>query len=635
MCMCRTVRMQFRRKKRGAVIFLLLLCLLCQAGTGISAKTAPIVYSQSGAAGAVKSICELKARWDAICVPTSRFSTAPSVKSPYSPGKLSDSMTAQGVDYVNFIRYTAGLPMVSANEADNRAAQYGAMLLAASDTLSHTPPRPSDMSLSLYQTCVQALAQSNISCLKFSVGASRDKLEKTMPLTIWSYMNEQGRTNRGVVAHRRWILNPELYAVGFGCADANTSTEYQVLKILDTAKSGQSAPDYQFIAWPSSGAFPAQAINCKNPWSITLNPALFQIPGRNDLTVTITRDDGKSWTLNRNTSADAGEEEFLLVNTQSYGVPNCIIFAFPTGQIGKLSGSYHVTVSGLHTLSGREAMLDYTTAFADMENTDHAWTDWVTTAPADCTEAGAAYRSCKECGLAETKTLEPLGHAWKQTAVLSASEKYAAGKAEFVCTRCGAEKTDALPLLLCNPAECPCTAFEDLPAATNWAHNGIDFVIENNIFTGINATTFAPKNTMTRAMMITVLWRMAGKPAGSAAADFSDVPSGQYYTQAVAWGVENGIVSGMSADRFAPGNAVTREQAITFLYRLYGSEETADGAALSDFADEGSIHSYARSAALWAVQNDILNGNTRNCLCPRDSITREQAAAIIMRCMQP
>ena len=602
---------------------------------GISAKQNPIVYSQSGAAGVMKNACELKARWEAICAPTSRFSAVPSVSSPYSPGKLSDSMIAQGIDYVNFIRCAAGLPMVAANEADNLSAQYGAMLLAASDTLSHTPPRPSDMTQTLYQTCVQALSQSNISCLKFSTGASRDKLEKTMPLTIQSYMNEQGRTNRGLVAHRRWILNPELYAVGLGCADANASTEYQVLKILDTAKGSQSTPDYQFIAWPSSGAFPTQAINCKNPWSITLNPALFKIPSRSDLTITITRDDGKCWTLNRETSSDAGDEEFLLVNTQTYGVPNCIIFAFPTGQIGKLSGSYRVSVSGLSTVSGKEAVLDYTTAFADMEDTGHVWGDWMTTAPPACTEAGSAYRKCAECGLVEKKTLEPLGHLWKQTKILSASEKYIAGKAEFVCTRCGAEKTDSLPLLQCDPAECSCTAFEDMPAATNWAHNGIDFVIENNIFTGINATTFAPRNTMTRAMMITVLWRMAGKPEGSDAADFSDVPSGQYYTQAVAWGVANGIVSGITADRFAPGSAVTREQAITFLYRLYGSEEGADGAALSDFADEGSIHSYARSAALWAVQNEILNGNTRGCLCPRDSITREQAAAIIMRCMQP
>lgn len=635
--MCRTDVMRLKRKRRGAVICLLVLSLLCQTGTGISAKQAPIVYSQSGAAGISKNACELARRWEAISAPSSCFSVVPSAHSPYSPGKLSDSMLAQGLDYVNFIRYAAGLPEVAANTQDNLSAQYGAMLLAASNTLSHTPPRPSDMSQALYQTCLQALAQSNISCLTFSTGttAASDKLEKTMPLSIQSYMNEQGKNNRALVAHRRWILNPDLYAVGIGCAEANRTTEYQVLKILDTAKGDQSTPTYQFIAWPSSGAFPAQSIGCKNPWSITLNPAVFKIPSRNELIVTITRDDGRSWTLNAQTSSDSAQEEFLLVNTQNYGISNCIIFAFPTGQIGKLSGSYHVTVSGLTTTDGKAAMLDYTTTFADIEKTGHIWSDFIITNMATCTEAGKAYRSCAECGLVENQVIEPLGHLWEQTKLLHASEKYVAGKAEFTCQRCGEQKTDTLPLVSCDPATCPCTQLEDLPAATNWAHNGIDFVIENNIFTGVSATSFAPKGSMTRAMMITALWRMAGKPKCSTSTAFSDVAAGQYYTEAVAWGASNGIVSGISANCYAPANTVTREQAVTFLYRLYGSEKTAEsGTALSDFADEAQIHSYARTAVLWAVQNGILNGNTNGCLCPRDNITREQAAALIMRCMQ-
>ncbi len=635
--MCRMDIMRLNQKqKRGVVMFLLTLFLLCQGSPGIRAGQAPIVYSQSGVAGVSRNACELRRCWDAISAPTARFAAVPSVRAPYSPGKLSDSMLAQALAYVNFIRYAAGLPAVTAPEKDNLAAQYGAMLLAASNTLSHTPSCPADMPRPVYQTGLQALSQSNISYLQFSTGTSgaRDKLERTMPLSIQGYMNAQGRSNRAHVAHRRWILNPNLTTIGIGCADANAGSEYQVLKILD-ATSGASCPDYQFIAWPASGVFPSQAINPKNPWSITLNPKQFKIPSRRDLTITITREDGKCWTLNGKSSSDSGREEFLLVNTERYGVPNCIIFAFAAGQADKLSGSYHVTVSGLTTTGGAAAILDYTTTFAEIENAAHVWGDFVPTVPATCTKGGWAVRQCAECGCTEKKELEPLGHCWEQTVLLQASQKYVAGKAEFACTRCGAHKLDTLPLTPCDPAACPCAHFTDLPPASHWAHNGIDFVIENNIFTGINANTFSPKGTMTRAMMITVLWRMAGKPECTDAVAFSDVAAGQYYSEAVAWGVSTGIVSGISPSCFAPANTVTREQAITFLYRLYGSERAVNTeVSLSDFADSEALHSYARTPALWAVQNEILNGNTRQCLCPRDSLTREQAVAIIMRCMQ-
>ncbi len=635
--MCQAYIMKLNQKKRSALIFIFILCLFFHTDTGISAKQDPIVYSQSGVTGISRNACELRTRWEAISLPTSRFLVNPSVCSPYSPGLLSESIIAQGVSYVNFIRYAAGLPLVVADTQDNLSAQYGAMLLAASDTLSHTPARPADMPLALYQTCLQALSQSNISCMRFmnASTAAQEKQNRTMPLAIQNYMDAQGSSNRANVAHRRWILNPDLCTVGIGCADANAATVYQVLKIFDMDDSTQSTPDYQFIAWPSSGAFPAQALSHKTPWSITLNPEIFKIPKRDDLTITITRDDGKCWTLNQKSAADSSKEEFLLVDTKAYGVANCIIFAFASGSCGELSGSYHVTVSGLTTISGKAAMLDYTTTFADMEKTGHIWSSSYIDTPATCTEAGLFYRTCVECGFTEKKISESLGHCWAQTELLRASEKYVAGKAKFVCTRCGEQKIEALPLTPCDPATCSCSQFTDAPPDTNWAHNSIDFVVENGLFTGITPTVFAPKNPMTRAMMITVLWRMAGMPKCTDAVSFSDIAAGQYYTEAVAWGVSNGIVSGVSANCFAPETTVTREQAITFLYRFFGSDKRAvSGSVLSDFADSGSIHNYAQNAMLWAVQNEILSGNSQQCLCPRNDVTREQAATIVMRCMQ-
>lgn len=176
--------------------------------------------------------------------------------------------------------------------------------------------------------------------------------------------------------------------------------------------------------------------------------------------------------------------------------------------------------------------------------------------------------------------------------------------------------------------------FSDVPRRA-WYFQSVQFVAENGLMTGVSATHFAPEQTLTRAMMVCVLWRLDGKPA-AAPSTFADVKPNRYYTAAVGWAQETGIASGVSPTAFAPQQSVTREQMATFLYRYasYKGYVIADSAPLPPLPDAGSISRYARDAVAWAADCDILLGTTIQgvvCFAPRNTATRAQVAAILKR----
>ena len=136
---------------------------------------------------------------------------------------------------------------------------------------------------------------------------------------------------------------------------------------------------------------------------------------------------------------------------------------------------------------------------------------------------------------------------------------------------------------------------------------------------------------MTRAMLVTVLWRYEGKPEASGH-PFTDVPAGQWYSTAIAWAAENGIVNGTSATEFSPEVPVTREQMVAILFRYANAQkhDTSARADLSAFADADKVSAYAKDAMQWAVSEKIVNGSD-SMLLPQESASRAQVAAILMR----
>ena len=180
------------------------------------------------------------------------------------------------------------------------------------------------------------------------------------------------------------------------------------------------------------------------------------------------------------------------------------------------------------------------------------------------------------------------------------------------------------------PAQLP---FTDVTEA-NWYYDEVYYVWANGLMQGTSATTFGPGVDTTRAMVVTILWRLEGEPASGYDMDYSDVAGGAWYADAVRWATEHGIVNG-SEGQFYPGGIVTREQLAAMLYRYaqYKGYDLTAGGDLSGFADAGAVSGWAETSLAWAVGQGLIQGSDSQ-VDPQGSAIRAQTAAILMRFME-
>ena len=167
----------------------------------------------------------------------------------------------------------------------------------------------------------------------------------------------------------------------------------------------------------------------------------------------------------------------------------------------------------------------------------------------------------------------------------------------------------------------------------DWFYDAVMFVYGEGMMNGTSSTTFSPDATTTRGMIVTILHRLAGSPASRESADFLDVPAGQYYSEAVAWASENGIVNGYDDGNFGPDDTITREQMAAILYRYAGFQgyDMSAKADLSGFSDAGTVSGYAQEAIRWANAAGLVSGTSTTTISPKAGATRAQVAAILMR----
>lgn len=165
----------------------------------------------------------------------------------------------------------------------------------------------------------------------------------------------------------------------------------------------------------------------------------------------------------------------------------------------------------------------------------------------------------------------------------------------------------------------------------DWYYDAVQFVYSKGIMDGVDYYKFAPNGTITRGMILTMLWRMAGEPFEMPVTSFTDVEIGRYYTTAVAWACRNGIADGMGESTFGPNDAITREELVTLLYRYaqyFG--HSCIGTSIEGFADAGSVSSYAYNAMCWAYKAGVVTGTTGSRLNPQGTASRAEAAQMIM-----
>ena len=195
--------------------------------------------------------------------------------------------------------------------------------------------------------------------------------------------------------------------------------------------------------------------------------------------------------------------------------------------------------------------------------------------------------------------------------------------------------TPGTPVTPARPAAPVGLPFADV-SSSDWFYNDVRYVYEKGIMDGTGIDRFSPNAPLTRAMIVTILYRMAGSPSVSGSSDFTDVAAGKWFAKAVAWAAANGIVNGYGSGLFGPNDPVTREQLAAILYRyaVYGGMTAVTlEENLGSFADTAQLSAYAIQAMNWAVGQGLINGSGSN-LVPKAQATRAQVAAIIHRYLE-
>lgn len=276
----------------------------------------------------------------------------------------------------------------------------------------------------------------------------------------------------------------------------------------------------------------------------------------------------------------------------------------------------------------------------------HKWDSGTVTAEPTEKDPGTMTYTCTVCGQTKTEVIPATGphtHVWGEGTVTVAPTETTPGVRTYTCTICGQTRTEIIPATgsaVCpGGAACPSFRFRDVPAPSNWAHEGIDYCVRHGLMSGFDATTFSPDTVSTRAQIVMILYNLSGDTTDYSKyyVPFTDVRPGTWYYNAVAWGYDKDIVAGMTPTTFAPDGLITREQMAVLLYgytEKYAPSYLGGAASLNGFPDAASVSNWAYAAMSWAVGNGLISGiasNGADYLAPSGGATRAQIAAIMMR----
>ena len=251
----------------------------------------------------------------------------------------------------------------------------------------------------------------------------------------------------------------------------------------------------------------------------------------------------------------------------------------------------------------------------------------------EATQGGTVTADPTAAKAGATVTLTPVPHRGYQVGTVAVTDRF--GEPVAVTEQADGTYTFTMPngqvTVTVTFAEAP-LPFPDVTEG-DWFYDAVRYAYETGLMDGVGDNLFAPNSETTRAQLVTILYRLAGEPEPGGDSGFSDVAAGTWYTDAVAWAAENGIVNGTTDTTFAPGEDITREQLVTILFRYAEAKgyDVSAAADLSGFPDAGDIQSYATQALSWAVAEGLLQGFEDDTIRPGGTATRAQIATILMR----
>lgn len=287
-----------------------------------------------------------------------RYEVIPSISAPYSPGKLTETFLIDGLNMAKFVRYLAGVSedvVLSKDLCDQ--AQYGAVLLAKTGYLTHTPRRPSDMEKEFYKIGYKSTTSSNI---HQSQGENSSLAE-----AVKGFCNDSDEGNIDRVGHRRWVLNPELKEIGFGYATRNNKDleeAYITMQVFD--RSNKELLEKNYIAWPAPGYFPLNVFGSSQAWSVSLSSTYYNLSKCNPKVQLVRLTDNKTWDFSMKDKDKKGN--FFAIEKSGFGMPYCIIFR--PDQINDLlfKREFKVKITGLVAKDNRPSSIEYEVRFFNL-----------------------------------------------------------------------------------------------------------------------------------------------------------------------------------------------------------------------------------------------------------------------------
>ena len=323
-------------------------------------------YAESGRTSISKpDMEELRQLYNSLPTYDKLYKTEPVVEgTDYHIAVLSDEAydTAKGL--INYYRRVAGLGDITLSDDVNESAAYGALALAMNNSgLTHYPSQPKDMSSIDYNKAYAATTSSNLS------SASGYSEKRIISVAVSGQIGDSDSSNIDTLGHRRWLLNPGVKTLGIGSAN-NNYNYYTDIRVFGDGIQSESVNDYDFIAWPSSGANLTDTFPKDTPWSVTLNPKVYYTPTDVSVEVKSLRY-GTTWYFDNNTGyGTSSVDNYFNIEKSRYGVANCIIFRPAYQYIDMFKGDYIVTVSNVRRKdTGEYTNIQYKVTFDNYDGT--------------------------------------------------------------------------------------------------------------------------------------------------------------------------------------------------------------------------------------------------------------------------
>ena len=323
-------------------------------------------YAESGRTSINKpDMEELRQLYNSLPTYDKLYKTEPVVEgTDYHIAVLSDEAydTAKGL--INYYRRVAGLGDITLSDDVNESAAYGALALAMNNSgLTHYPSQPKDMSSIDYNKAYAATTSSNLS------SASGYSEKRIISVAVSGQIGDSDSSNIDTLGHRRWLLNPGVKTLGIGSAN-NNYNYYTDIRVFGDGIQSESVNDYDFIAWPSSGANLTDTFPKDTPWSVTLNPKVYYTPTDVSVEVKSLRY-GTTWYFDNNTGyGTSSVDNYFNIEKSRYGVANCIIFRPAYQYIDMFKGDYIVTVSNVRRKdTGEYTNIQYKVTFDNYDGT--------------------------------------------------------------------------------------------------------------------------------------------------------------------------------------------------------------------------------------------------------------------------